>query len=146
MVLESTFDACWPSELDPAEEIFDLIRDIKDPEHPFTLEQLNVVSLDQIEVLDEIRGRRRITIEFTPTVPSCSLATLIGLCIRVQVERSFENRNILDITVPLGSHDTAEEVNKQINDKERTVAAMENPDLVAVVERCLNPEHDDVSV
>ena len=27
-----------------AREVFDLIRNIKDPEHPLTLEQLNVVS------------------------------------------------------------------------------------------------------
>lgn len=29
-------------------EIFDLIRDINDPEHPLTLEQLNVVTEDQV--------------------------------------------------------------------------------------------------
>lgn len=27
-----------------SQEVFDLIRDIQDPEHPLTLEQLNVVS------------------------------------------------------------------------------------------------------
>lgn len=34
-------------------EIFDLIREINDPEHPLTLEQLNVVELDKIDVNDE---------------------------------------------------------------------------------------------
>lgn len=34
-----------------AREIFDLIRDINDPEHPLTLEQLNVVEEDKITVL-----------------------------------------------------------------------------------------------
>ena len=29
-------------------EIFDLLRDINDPEHPLTLEQLNVVTEDQV--------------------------------------------------------------------------------------------------
>lgn len=29
------------------------IRDIKDPEHPYSLEQLNVVTEDSIEVNDE---------------------------------------------------------------------------------------------
>ena len=36
-----------------AEEIFDIIRNIQDPEHPNTLEELGVVSLEQIEVLDD---------------------------------------------------------------------------------------------
>lgn len=36
-----------------AEEIFDIIRTIEDPEHPNTLEELGVVSLEQVEVIDE---------------------------------------------------------------------------------------------
>ena len=35
------------------QEIFDLIRDINDPEHPLTLEQLNVAQLDLVSVDDE---------------------------------------------------------------------------------------------
>jgi hypothetical protein len=31
-------------------EVFDYIRDINDPEHPYTLEQLNVVDEDLIKV------------------------------------------------------------------------------------------------
>lgn len=34
-------------------EIFDLIRDINDPEHPYTLEQLNVVQEELIQVHNE---------------------------------------------------------------------------------------------
>jgi hypothetical protein len=34
-----------------AREVFDYIRDINDPEHPYTLEQLNVVEEDLIKVL-----------------------------------------------------------------------------------------------
>ena len=30
-----------------------------------------------------------ITIEFTPTVPHCSLATLIGLCLREKLRREL---------------------------------------------------------
>jgi hypothetical protein len=36
-----------------AEEVFDIIRNIEDPEHPNSLEQLSVVSLEQVEVIDE---------------------------------------------------------------------------------------------
>ncbi len=48
------------SELDPsvrdpfdAREIFDLVRTLNDPEHPLTLEELGVVTLDQIQVDDQ---------------------------------------------------------------------------------------------
>ena len=33
-------------------EVFDIIRTIQDPEHPLTLEQLNVVNIDYIRVFD----------------------------------------------------------------------------------------------
>jgi hypothetical protein len=36
-----------------AEEIFDIIRTIQDPEHPNTLEELGVVSLTHVEVIDD---------------------------------------------------------------------------------------------
>jgi len=31
-------------------EIFDLLRDINDPEHPMSLEELNVIQMENIEV------------------------------------------------------------------------------------------------
>ena len=39
-----------------AEEVFDIIRNIQDPEHPNTLEELGVVSVGQVEVTDEDSG------------------------------------------------------------------------------------------
>lgn len=35
-----------------ANEVFDIIRNIQDPEHPLTLEQLNVVRMELIDVID----------------------------------------------------------------------------------------------
>jgi metal-sulfur cluster biosynthetic enzyme len=56
--------------------VADLIRSISDPEHPLTLEQLAVVSSEQITVN---HGKRpSVLVEFTPTIPHCSMATLIG--------------------------------------------------------------------
>ena len=78
-----------------------------------------------------------IKIEFTPTVPHCSLATLIGLCMRVKLERSLQHTFKLDIYVSEGTHSIEEDVNKQINDKERVAAAMENPSLREMVEECI---------
>lgn len=78
-----------------------------------------------------------IKIEFIPTVPHCSLATLIGLCLRVKLERTFQHAFKLDIFVSEGTHSIEEDVNKQINDKERVAAAMENPNLRDMVEACI---------
>ncbi|KAI9105482.1 hypothetical protein DFS34DRAFT_574886 [Phlyctochytrium arcticum] len=113
-----------------AEEVFDLLRHINDPEHPLTLEQLNVVQEELISVNDD---NNSITIRFTPTIPHCSMATLIGLCIRVKLLRSVSNRFKLDIRVTEGSHQSEFAVNKQLNDKERVAAAMENSHLLEVV-------------
>ena len=71
-------EADWDDAItDPVDvrEIFDLIRDINDPEHPLTLEQLNVVTEEQITVED---AKNNIVVMFTPTIPHCSMATLIG--------------------------------------------------------------------
>jgi hypothetical protein len=88
-----------PSELDDAvtdpfddREVFDLLRDINDPEvpavggvwvfspcadfffcsflwqHPLTLEELNVVTLSQITVDD---SKNHVLVQFTPTIPHC---------------------------------------------------------------------------
>ncbi|KAL3858739.1 hypothetical protein ACJMK2_008994 [Sinanodonta woodiana] len=70
-------------------EVFDLIRCINDPEHPLTLEELNVVENDRVHVNNE---ENRVQVEFTPTIPHCSMATLIGLSIRVKLLRSLPSR------------------------------------------------------
>jgi len=115
-------------------EVYDLVRDITDPEHPLSLEQLKVVSMDYIEIDDEAS---RIKIAFAPTVPGCNMATLIGLCLRVKLLRSLPARFKVDITVVPGTHQSEVAVNRQLNDKERVAAALENPNLSDVVNRCL---------
>ncbi|KAJ3741708.1 hypothetical protein DFH05DRAFT_1502268 [Lentinula detonsa] len=114
------------------DEIFDLIKNIYDPEHPNTLEELHVVSAPQIDIAEN-----RVKVEFTPTVPHCGMSTLIGLSIRVRLIRSLPTRFKLDIVVKPGSHQSEHAVNKQLNDKERVAAALENPALVKTVEDCL---------
>uniref|UniRef100_A0A6B2LN96 MIP18 family-like domain-containing protein n=1 Tax=Arcella intermedia TaxID=1963864 RepID=A0A6B2LN96_9EUKA len=116
-------------------EIFDHLRNITDPEHPVvTLEQLNVVKLDQIEVDN---AEERVTVWFTPTIPHCSMATLIGLCLRVKLLRSIPDRFKVDIMVSPGSHASEGSVNRQLNDKERVAAALENDSLLNVVNNCI---------
>ncbi|KAI6117568.1 FAM96B protein [Pisolithus croceorrhizus] len=114
------------------DEIFDLIRSIADPEHPNSLEELRVVSPEQIDI-----GNNVITVEFTPTVPHCGMSTLIGLSIRVRLMRCLPPRFKVDIRVKPGSHQSELAVNKQLNDKERVAAALENQALVETLEKCL---------
>lgn len=83
-----------------------------------------------------------IQIEFTPTVPHCSLATLIGLCLRVKLERNLPNKHKLDIVIKKGTHNTEADINKQINDKERVAAALENPNLRELVDTCVDHYQD----
>ncbi|KAK9165541.1 hypothetical protein Scep_000732 [Stephania cephalantha] len=115
-------------------DIYDSVRDIRDPEHPYSLEQLSVLSEESVTV-DEKRGR--ILITFTPTIQHCSMATVIGLCLRVKLMNSFPPHFKVDIKVSPGSHANEESVNKQLNDKERVAAALENPNLRQLVDECL---------
>ncbi|OVA02850.1 protein of unknown function DUF59 [Macleaya cordata] len=112
--------------------------DIKDPEHPYSLEELKVVTEDAVEV-DDKHSHVRVT--FTPTVEHCSMATVIGLCLRVKLMRSLPSRYKVDIKVAPGTHATEAAVNKQLNDKERVAAALENPNLVEMVDQCLTPTY-----
>ncbi|ONH68423.1 Choline/ethanolaminephosphotransferase 1 [Cyberlindnera fabianii] len=68
-----------------SQEIFDLIAHITDPEHPVTLGQLSVVNLEDIKVIDSRNKNEmaEVIIKITPTITHCSLATLIGLGIRL---------------------------------------------------------------
>jgi len=129
-----------------AEEIFDMIRDINDPEHPLTLEQLNVVCQDHIEVQDvnseEMKEFRlsSVDIRFTPTIPHCSMATLIGLSIRVKLLRSLPTRFKVTVRINPGTHTSEKAINRQLNDKERVAAALENKHLLGVVNKCIAPK------
>ena len=82
----------------------DLIRSITDPEHPLTLEQLAVVNAEHITITHG--SRPSVKVVFTPTIPHCSMATLIGLCIRVRLLRSLPDRFKVDIRVKEGSHES----------------------------------------
>lgn len=95
----------------------DHIRYLNDPEHPLTLEQLNITTVrgpgerrwacwalwsrcrcvtcscpEQLESVFVNNRASTVDIRFTPTIPHCSMATLIGLCIRVKLMRSLPSR------------------------------------------------------
>jgi metal-sulfur cluster biosynthetic enzyme len=131
-------DEEYEDAIDP-QEVFDLIAHISDPEHPLTLGQLAVVNLSDIKVIDS--GNKdemaEVVIKITPTITHCSLATLIGLGIRVRLERCLPVRFRITILLKEGSHQSENQVNKQLNDKERVAAACENDQLLNVISKML---------
>lgn len=129
-------EGCSESKRDAftSQEIFTHIRHLNDPEHPLTLEQLHVVCIEHIAV-DDVANT--VLVQFTPTIPHCSMATLIGLCIRVKLLRSLPPRFKVTVQIFPGTHQSELAVNKQLNDKERVAAALENAHLLDVVTKCI---------
>ncbi|CAK9044904.1 Cytosolic iron-sulfur assembly component 2B (MSS19-interacting protein of 18 kDa) (Mitotic spindle-associated MMXD complex subunit MIP18) (Protein FAM96B) [Durusdinium trenchii] len=110
-----------------SQEIFESLRHLTDPEHPnLSLEQLKVVEAGHVWVNE---ATRTVFVRFTPTVPTCSVATLIGLTIKAKLLRSLPHRYKVDVEITPGTHNTEDQVNKQLADKERVAAALENPAL-----------------
>ncbi|CAO1622049.1 unnamed protein product [Jaminaea pallidilutea] len=125
-----------------ADEVFDLIRSVTDPEHPLTLEELAVVNASHITVTkpDDFPAAPpypAVRLEFTPTIPHCSMATLIGLSLRVRLLHALPPAYKVDIYIRPGTHQSEKAINKQLNDKERVAAALENESLFGVVKGCL---------
>lgn len=115
------------------EDVYNLLRNINDPEYPLKLEQLHIV---QEEFISIDQDKKFIKVEFAPTIPHCSMAILIGLCIRVKLQRSLPMSYKVDIFIRPGTHVSELQINKQLNDKERIAAALENEKLLLIVDRC----------
>lgn len=79
----------------------------------------------------------RVVVEITPTVTHCSLATVIGLCIRVRLERSLSSNIRIEVKIKAGTHSSADQNNKQLADKERVAAALENKTLMALLNKMM---------
>jgi metal-sulfur cluster biosynthetic enzyme len=123
------------------QEVYDLIATICDPEHPLSLGSLSVVNLPDIHICGPSSPRSNIStvlVEITPTITHCSLATVIGLGVRVRLEQALPPRFRIDVRIKEGTHSTADAVNKQLGDKERVAAAMENGTLMGVLRKMLS--------
>ncbi|MCJ1403539.1 hypothetical protein MMC11_006762 [Xylographa trunciseda] len=119
------------------QEIYDLISTISDPEHPLSLGSLAVVNLPDIHIKPLSRDLQAVLVEITPTITHCSLATVIGLGVRVRLEQSLPPRFRVDVRIKEGTHSTGDQVNKQLGDKERVAAALENAQLMGVLRKML---------
>ena len=113
------------------EEVFDYLRHLHDPEHPgLSLEQLRVIRIEDISCSSGLAS-----VLFTPTIPTCSVATIIGLTIQAKLKMCLPSRFKVSVGIAPGSHEQEKQVNKQLADKERVSAALENPNLLKMIKR-----------
>lgn len=147
------------------EPIFQLIRDISDPEHPYTLEQLGIVELDRIYFIrhavrsartHEGRTERKVArvrsedlsgdgefigpvfvvVEIVPTIPHCSLVSIIGLSIIWKLRQFLGEEYVVEAQISEDTHVSCQEINKQLRDRERTEAAFENEAILETIAAC----------
>ncbi|KAI1138201.1 FAM96B protein [Hypoxylon sp. FL0543] len=125
------------------QEVYDLISPISDPEHPLSLGQLAVVNLPDIHITPSPSAAAnpntltQVLVKITPTITHCSLATVIGLGVRVRLEQALPPNYRVDVMIKEGTHSQDDQVNKQLADKERVAAALENDTLKGVLENML---------
>ncbi|KAM0678763.1 hypothetical protein BDAP_000546 [Binucleata daphniae] len=128
------------------ETVYQLIRNIVDPEHPQTIEQLGIVTLDSVKVYkketDDLflsNGLEVTVVEVTykPTIPHCSMAAVIGLGIKIQLMKYLDIKYHTKVLIAENSHVQECELNKQINDKDRVMAATENEGVIDFLEPLL---------
>lgn len=137
---EEDDDAAAREEID-AQEVFDLIAPIMDPEHPLSLGSLGVVNLADITLFPPSTPTSRISavqVLLTPTTSACSLTTVIGLGVKVRLTEALPPRFRVDVRIKEGTSASAPEANKQLADKERVAAAMENRNLIGMVQHMLS--------
>jgi metal-sulfur cluster biosynthetic enzyme len=120
----------------------DLISTISDPEHPLSLGSLAVVNLSDIHIAPSPgtpnpHGLTTVLVELTPTITHCSLATVIGLGVRVRLDQALPAHFRVDVRIKPGTHSQDDQVNKQLADKERVAAALENATLLGVIMKML---------
>ena len=75
--------------------------------------------------------------DITPTIAHCSHATLLGLGVRVRLEQVLPPNYRVVVRCKEDSHTQDEQVNKQLADKERVAAALENDTLRGVLAKML---------
>ena len=111
-------------------DVWSMLHTIRDPEFPYTIGQLRVIEPSGVHFEEDTL---KISISFKPTIEHCSMATLIGLAIRVKLLRHFPTNYRLDVHLSSNSHLEEADINKQLADKERVAAATENHDLMAII-------------
>ena len=117
----------------------DLIATISDPEHPVSVINLPDIHISPSPALGNPPPNAivTVTVDITPTITHCSLATVIGLGVRVRLERALPPNYRVVVRCKQDSHAQDDQVNKQLGDKERVAAALENDTLKGVLDKML---------
>ena len=74
-----------------------------------------------------------LALEFVPTITNCSQAALIGLCISYLLFLIVQVNYPVVCKIASGMHNQERSINKQLNDKERIIAATDNDGLRSIV-------------
>ena len=121
--------------------IYNIISNIKDPEfNDKTLEDLNVITEDSISVKYMHNNYYLILITWKPTTPHCKFACNIALAMRYAIrnEELLKNNKLkIDIVLEKESHMEENEINKQVNDKERYLSAFENVNIIDYLDKLI---------
>ncbi|KAH9601783.1 hypothetical protein LSM04_007624 [Trypanosoma melophagium] len=149
------------------EDVYYEISTIRDPERTsFTLADLDVVAPERcsvkyskhedssIHIVGNVSSGSNIRVPkptglvmvvLKPTVPHCSLMGIISLSVYAKLKEALPPSVCdwkIDITLLEGSHIQQHEVEKQIADKERVAAALENEVLVKEIDKLINADAD----
>ncbi len=110
---------------------FAAVKDIIDPEKKATLAELGIVREEFIHAVPDM-----LTIGIRPTLPTCGEIKLIGLCVWNEVLRGRQpGRQRVQVMVLPHSHNEWQDVNKQLADKERVLAALESDAVRSAIDR-----------
>lgn len=72
-------------------------------------------------------------VRITPTIPMCSVATLIGLSVLAKLRRSLPLGYSIKVGIKPGTHNDDATLNRQLADKERVIAALQNENLIRAI-------------
>jgi metal-sulfur cluster biosynthetic enzyme len=128
-------------------QIFYFLKNILDPEFPYKIYTLRIISFEMILIKIFVFNKSfNFNILIIPTIEFCNMSSLILLCIdnKLNQKKSIKKLNkILPLNwtwkffseIPSISHINAHYVSKQINDKERKAAAMENLGIRFIIKK-----------
>lgn len=132
--------------------IFFQLDEIIDPEFPILLIKLRVLKLEFIKILFYIPFQKLVySISFFPTYGKCKLAPLIGIILFSTYFKKITMKKLIKLVftswfihfkVKLANNDhtIGENITKQLNDKERLSAALENKSIRISVLKCVNDQ------
>ena len=118
--------------------IISLLNEIKDPEFPYHISNLDILSIEKVLIQNFILNQNiYITVIIAPTYKMCTLSSFIGLSIENLLYNKAIGKLLNDYFpqgwswkystfIPPKFHLKGSVISKQLNDKERISAAMEN--------------------